>query len=93
MNNLQSEICVTQSLASINHSGWGEITQEYRYSGSDSSLGHLHVNINTMLCPIKVNSNTIELTVHNSCYCVLDLRCVSINLMNYYQVAKLLGKY
>ena len=26
-----------------------------------------------MLCPIKVNSNTIELTVHLSCYCVLDL--------------------
>ena len=31
---------------------------------------------NTMLCPIKVNSNTIELTVHTSCYCVLDLLCV-----------------
>ena len=29
-----------------------------------------------MLCPIKVNSNTIELTVHTSCYCVLDLLCV-----------------
>ena len=23
--------------------------------------------------PIKVNSNAIELTVHTSCYCVLDL--------------------
>ena len=23
-----------------------------------------------MLCPIKVNSNTIELTLHTSCYCV-----------------------
>ena len=28
-----------------------------------------------MLCPIKVNSNTIELRVHTSCYCVLDLLC------------------
>ena len=24
------------------------------------------IDINTMLCPIKVNSNTIELTVHTS---------------------------
>ena len=29
-----------------------------------------------MLCPIKSNSNTIELTVHTYCYCVLDLLCV-----------------
>ena len=29
-----------------------------------------------MLCPIKVNSNTIELTVHTSCYWVLGLLCV-----------------
>ena len=29
-----------------------------------------------MLCPIKVNSNTIELTVHTSFYCILDLLCV-----------------
>ena len=28
-----------------------------------------------MLCPIEVNSNTIELTVHTSCYWVLDLLC------------------
>ena len=28
-------------------------------------------------CPIKVNSNTIELAVHTSCYCVLDLLCVT----------------
>ena len=33
-------------------------------------------DIKTMLCPIKVNSNTIELTLHTSCYCVLDLLCV-----------------
>ena len=30
-----------------------------------------------MLCPIKVNSNTIELTVHTSCNCILDLLCVT----------------
>ena len=32
-----------------------------------------------MLCPIKVNSNTIELAVHSSCYCVLDLLCVILD--------------
>ena len=30
-----------------------------------------------MSCSIKVNSNTIELTVHTSCYCALDLLCVT----------------
>ena len=30
-------------------------------------------NINTMLCPITVNSNTIELDMHTSCYCGLRL--------------------
>ena len=30
-----------------------------------------------MLCPIKVNSNTIELTVCTTCNCVLDLLCVN----------------
>ena len=34
-----------------------------------------------MLCPIKVNSNTIELTVQTSCYCVLDLLCVKPTLV------------
>ena len=29
-----------------------------------------------MLCPIRFNSNTIELTVPTSCYLVLDLICV-----------------
>ena len=30
-----------------------------------------------MWCPIKVNSNTIELlTVHTSCYWILDILCV-----------------
>ena len=30
-----------------------------------------------MSCYIKVNSNTIELTVHTFCYCILDLLCVN----------------
>ena len=33
--------------------------------------------INNMSCSIKVNSNAIELTVHSSCYCVLDLLYVT----------------
>ena len=28
-------------------------------------------HLNTMLCPIKVNRNTIELTLHTSCFCIL----------------------
>ena len=32
--------------------------------------------INTVLCPIKVENNTIELIMHTSCYCGLDLLCV-----------------
>ena len=35
-------------------------------------------DINTMSCPIENNSNTIELTVHTSCYWVLDLLCVIV---------------
>ena len=35
------------------------------------------VDINTVLCPFKVSSNTIELTVQTSCYCVSDLLCVN----------------
>ena len=31
-------------------------------------------DIKTMSCPSKVNSNTIELTVHTPCYCILDLQ-------------------
>ena len=40
------------------------------------------IDINIMLCPIKVNSNTIELRVHTSCYCVLDLLCVMTNRLS-----------
>ena len=35
-----------------------------------------------MSCPIKVNSNTIELTVHTSCYCVSDLLCVTFLVLD-----------
>ena len=34
--------------------------------------------MNTVLCPIILNSNTTELTVHTSCYWVLDLLCVNM---------------
>ena len=30
-------------------------------------------DINTVLCLIKVNINTIELTVHSSFFCILDI--------------------
>ena len=33
--------------------------------------------INNVFCPIIFNSNTIEITVHTSCYWVLDLLCVN----------------
>ena len=39
-------------------------------------------DINTMLCPIKVKRNTIELTVHTFCYCILDLVCVTFVKIN-----------
>ena len=32
-----------------------------------------------MSCPTKVNSNTIELKVHTSGYCIWDLLCVSMS--------------
>ena len=34
-------------------------------------------DINTMLCPIIINSITIEFTMHTSCYCIIDLLCVN----------------
>ena len=47
------------------------------------SLQGLHIyvtgfpfKINIMLCPIKINISTIELTVHPPCYCVFELFCV-----------------
>ena len=38
-------------------------------------------DINTISCPIKVNSNEIKLTVHTYCYCVLDLLCVTTYIL------------
>ena len=38
--------------------------------------------INTMLCPIKVNCNTIELTLHTAFYYAVDLLYVIINKIN-----------
>ena len=37
-------------------------------------------DMNTKLCPIKVNSNTIELIVYTSCFWVLDLLCVGMHV-------------
>ena len=42
-------------------------------------------HMNTVLPLIRVNSNTIELTVHTSFYCVLDLLCVT-NFSGYDQI-------
>ena len=40
----------------------------------ESHMFHLNTEIlyqiNTVLCPIKVNSNAIKLSVHTSCYCI-----------------------
>ena len=44
-------------------------------------LMKLAIDINTMLCPLKVISNTIELTVHTSCYFVLDFLSVILFMM------------
>ena len=46
-------------------------------------------DINTMLCPIKVNSNTFKLTVQTSCYCVLDLLCVTCFINSKWKVNSL----
>ena len=34
------------------------------------------IDLNTMVCHLKVNSYTIEPTLHPSCYCILVLLCV-----------------
>ena len=44
-----------------------------------------------MSCPIKVDSNTIEFTMHTSCYLVLDLLCVN-NSANHFNVSTVSGK-
>ena len=65
----------TQNCAYTNHEfqpGWNMPEYQHSYTNTVETG-----DINTMSCPIKSNSNTIELTVHTSCYCVLDLLCVS----------------
>ena len=48
-----------------------------KWDGFFLRLAPIGADINTMLCPIKVIINTTQLTVHTSCYCVLDLLCVN----------------
>ena len=43
-------------------------------------------DINTRSCLIKVNSNTIELTVDTSCFCFLDLFCVKTPEKKYFNL-------
>ena len=52
-----------------------------QYAYLTEFLIKLYDDINAMLCPIKVDSNTIEPIVHTFCYWVLDLLCVTINFV------------
>ena len=48
---------------------------------SKLSEGVVNVHVperETVLCPIKVNSNTIEFIEHTPCFCVLDLLRVMV---------------
>ena len=54
------------------------LVQQPNYLWLDTVLCMKNIHFLKILCPIKVNRNTIELTVHTSCYCVLDLLCVSL---------------
>ena len=40
------------------------------------TVAKCHSLLYAVLCLIKVKSNTIEITLHTSCFCVLDLLCV-----------------
>ena len=71
--------------------GW-EVNKRPPSGGSKNKIIKIYIfnfslpknsTLYTMLCHIKVNSNTIELTVHTSCYCFLDLLCVSISVINW----------
>ena len=56
----------------------------------------LIIYINTVLCPIniKVNSYKIELIMHTSCYCILDLPCVRMHCREWIEtVMKWSSKY
>ena len=48
-------------------------------------------NLNSMSCPIKANSNTIELTVRTSCCCVLYLLCVTLLILSHQVVYPING--
>ena len=48
-------------------------------------------NLNSMSCPIKANSNTIELTVRTSCCWVLDLLCVTLLILSHQVVYPING--
>ena len=55
----------------------------------------IHGNsVSTNKCPIKVNRNTIELTMHTPCYCILDIPCVKkLNLSVYSCVPSGIGTW
>ena len=53
-----------------------------KYMNSCNEILH---HINTVLYPIKINSNTIEIIKHNSCDWVLYLLCVIMVLNKKYQ--------
>ena len=56
---------------------WILDTQQLGYKQTEQKIAIAMAVINTVLCIIKVNSNTIELIMHLSCYCILDLLCVN----------------
>ena len=56
--------------------GGGGVVISSEYNSDSMKPSKLNNLLNIVLCPIKVNSNKIELTVHSSCYCVLNLLCV-----------------
>ena len=54
---------------------------------SVSQIKWMIIDIHTMLYPIKIYSNTIELSVHTSCFCILDLLCVNmLALMGFFYI-------
>ena len=55
-----------------------KMTLKVRITPMETNERLNEIVINTLSCPIKNNGNTIELAVHTSCYCILDLLCVKI---------------
>ena len=60
-----------------------EMVLSFNHFKATQKLLFFHISqvndLNTMLCPIKENSNTIELLDDTSCFCVLDLLCVTLS--------------